>query len=157
MMSRLLFITYFIVQIISIKGGHSWATFKILETKFMIKMISKSPNYFYLAFLQIMMHKINVFWMQSSNTYWLLKDLTSLSQNLLQLCVCVRVCVCVCVCVCLCVCLYPSTCWLLPTARRLWRTWDVRSNDLLLWVFLGASAKLFQLNFRIYHISPPKT
>ena len=39
-------------------------------------------------------------------------------------------------CVCVCVCLYPSTCWLLPAARRLWHTWEDRINDLLLWVFI---------------------
>ena len=32
---------------------------------------------------------------------------------------------------CVCVCLYSSTCWLLPTARRLWHTWDVRINNLV--------------------------
>ena len=41
----------------------------------------------------------------------------------------------VCVCVCVCVCLYSSTCWFLPAAQRLWHTWEVRINDLLLWVF----------------------
>ena len=53
------------------------------------------------------------------------------------LCVCVRVCVCVCVCVCVyvCVCLYSSTCWFLLAAQHLWHTWEVRINDLLLWVF----------------------
>ena len=30
------------------------------------------------SFFQIMMHQIHVFWMLPSNTYWLLKDLTSL-------------------------------------------------------------------------------
>ena len=44
----------------------------------MIKMIYKSQNCFYLAFLQIIMHQIQVFWMPPSNTYWLPKDLTSL-------------------------------------------------------------------------------
>ena len=38
---------------------------------------------------------------------------------------------CVCVCVCVCVCLYSSTCRLFPTARRLWHTWDVQINDLV--------------------------
>ena len=57
----------------------------------------------------------------------------------------------------LCVCLYSSTCWLLLTARRLWHTWDVRINDLLLWVLLGASAKFLHLHFWTYDISPPKT
>ena len=41
-------------------------------------MIPKSQNCFYLAFLQIMMHQIHVSWILQSNTYWLLKDLTSL-------------------------------------------------------------------------------
>ena len=36
-------------------------TFKILEKTFMIKMILKFKNCFYLAFLQIMMHQIHVF------------------------------------------------------------------------------------------------
>ena len=36
---------------------------------------------------------------------------------------------------CVCVCLYSSTCWFLPVARRLWHTWEVQINDLLLWVF----------------------
>ena len=40
-------------------------------------------------------------------------------------------------CLCVCVCLYSSTCWFLPAARRLWHTWEVRINDLLLWVFWG--------------------
>ena len=82
-------------------------------------------------------------------------------------CVCVRacvrvwvracVCVCVCVCVCLFVCLYPSTCWFLPAARRLWHVWDIQISDLLFWVLPGASAKFLHLHFRVYHISPPKT
>ena len=55
-----------------------------------------------------------------------------------------------------CACLYSSTCWILPAARRLWHTWEVRINNLLLWVFLGASAKFLHLYFWIYHISPPK-
>ena len=82
MTSKLLFITYFIVQTISKKGGHSWTTFKVLEKTFMIKMVSKSQNCFYLAFVYIMMHQIHVeciaFWMLPSNTYCLLIDLTSL-------------------------------------------------------------------------------
>ena len=61
------------------------------------------------------------------------------------------------VCVCVCVCLYSSTCWFLPAARCLWHTWEVRINNLLLWVFLGASAKFVHLYFWIYHISSPKT
>ena len=64
---------------------------------------------------------------------------------------------CVCVCMCVCVCLYSSTSWFLPAAWRLWHTWDVRNNDLLLWVLLGASAKFLHLHFWVYHISPPKT
>ena len=56
MTSRLQFITYFIIQIILMKGGHSWTTFKVLEKIF-----------------QIMMHQIHVFWMLPFNTYWLLK------------------------------------------------------------------------------------
>ena len=31
-------------------------------------------------------------------------------------------------------CLNYSTCWFLPAARRLWHTWEVRINHLLLWV-----------------------
>ena len=65
--------------------------------------------------------------------------------------------VCVCVYVCVCVCLYSSTSWFLPAAWRLWHTWDVRNNDLLLRVLLGASAKFLHLHFWVYHISPPKT
>ena len=61
MISRLLFITYFIVQVIYIKGGHSRTTYKVLEKTFMIKIISISQNCFYLAFLEIMMHQIHVF------------------------------------------------------------------------------------------------
>ena len=41
-------------------------------------MICKSQNCFYLASFQIMTHKIHVFWMLLSNTYWLPKNLTSL-------------------------------------------------------------------------------
>ena len=62
-----------------------------------------------------------------------------------------------CVCVCVCVCLYSFTCWFLPAARHLRHTWEVRINDLLLWVFLGAAAKFLHLYLRIYLISPPKT
>ena len=40
---------------------------------------SKSQNCFCLAFLQIMMYQIHIFWMLPSNTYWLLKYLTSLN------------------------------------------------------------------------------
>ena len=36
-------------------------------------------------------------------------------------------------------------------------TLEVRINDLLLWVFLRASAKFLHLHFWIFHISPPKT
>ena len=43
--------------------------------------------------------------------------------------------------------LYSFTCWLLPTARGLWYTWDVRINDLLLRVLLGASAKFPNLSY----------
>ena len=50
------------------------------------------------------------------------------------MCVCVCVCVCVCLCVYVCVCLYSSTCWFLLAAQHLWHTWEVRINDLLLWV-----------------------
>ena len=62
-----------------------------------------------------------------------------------------------CVCVCVCVCLYSSTFWFLLAAWRLWHTWEDQINDLLLWVFLEASAKILHLHFWIYHISPPKT
>ena len=58
------------------KGGHSWATFSIGET-FMIKMVLISRYFLYLAFLQIMMHQIYIFWMLPSHICWLLKDLTS--------------------------------------------------------------------------------
>ena len=44
------------------KGGHSWTTLKMLEKTLMIKLISKSQNCFYLGFLQIMMHQIQVIW-----------------------------------------------------------------------------------------------
>ena len=44
----------------------------------MIKMIPKSQNCLYLAFLQMMMYQTHAFWMLPSDTYWLLKDLTSL-------------------------------------------------------------------------------
>ena len=58
----------------------------------------------------------------------------------------------------LCVCVvYSSTCWFLPAARHVWHTWEVRINDLLLWVFLGATAKFLHLYLWIYLISPPKT
>ena len=60
-------------------------------------------------------------------------------------------------CVCVCVCLYSFICWFLQTARRLWHTWDVRINDLLLWVLLGAFAKFLHLRIWKCHISPPKT
>ena len=56
-----------------------------------------------------------------------------------------------------CVCVYSSTSWFLPAARRLWHTWDVRINDLLLRVLLGVSAKFLHLHFWIYHVSTPKT
>ena len=52
-------------------------------------------------------------------------------------CVCVCVCVFVCLCKCVCVCLYSSTCWFLPAAPRLWHVWEVRINNLLLWVLVG--------------------
>ena len=68
----------------------------------------------------------------------------------------VDVCVYVCVCVCVCVCLYCFTYWLLPTARCLWHTWEVRIKDLLLPVLLRASSKFLHLHFRICHTSPPK-
>ena len=55
-----------------------------------------------------------------------------------------------------CVCLYSSVCLILPTARRLWHSWDVRINDLLLWVFVEASVKFLHLYFWIYQISPSK-
>ena len=42
------------------------------------QIIPKSQNCFCLVFLQIMMHQIHVFWMLTSNTYSLLKDLMSL-------------------------------------------------------------------------------
>ena len=64
---------------------------------------------------------------------------TSFQNSIASMCVCV----CVCVCVYVCVYLYSSACWLLPIARRLWHTWGVRISDLLLWVFLGASASSF--------------
>ena len=54
---------------------------------------------------------------------------------------------------CVCVCLYSSTCWFLPAARHLRHTWEVRINDLLLWVFLGAAAKFLHVYLRIYLIS----
>ena len=80
--SKLLFITYFIVQMIYMDGEYSWTTFEVLEKTFMIKMVSKSQNCFYLAFLYIMMDQIHIecitSWMLPSNTYCLLKDLTSL-------------------------------------------------------------------------------
>ena len=50
----------------------------------MIKMNFRYQNCFYLAFLQIVMPQIHVFWMLPSNTYWLLKDLTSFSYLLLS-------------------------------------------------------------------------
>ena len=56
----------------------SWTTFPVLEKTFIIKVIPKSQNCFYLAFLQIIMHQKHVFWMLPSNRHWLLKDLTSL-------------------------------------------------------------------------------
>ena len=56
---------------------HSWTVFKVLQKTSMIKMIPRSQNCFYLEFLQIKMHQIHVFSMLPSNTYWLLKDLTS--------------------------------------------------------------------------------
>ena len=74
-----------------------------------------------------------------------------------NICELLLVCVRVCVRACQCVCLYSSTCWFLLAARHLWHTWDIRINDLLLWVLLVASAKFLHLHFRIYHISPPKT
>ena len=48
-----------------------------------------------------------------------------------------------------CVCVYSSTFWFLLAAPRLWHTWDVRINDLLLWVLFGASAKFLHLHFQI--------
>ena len=53
-------INLFIVQFFL--GGHSWTTLKMLEKTLMIKLISKSQNCFYLGFLQIMMHQIQVIW-----------------------------------------------------------------------------------------------
>ena len=52
-------------------------------------------------------------------------------------------CCCRCVWLCVCVCLYSFTCWLLPTARLLWHTWDIRINSLLLWVSLGPLPSFF--------------
>ena len=63
----------------------------------------------------------------------------------------------VCVCVCVCLGLYSSTSWFLPAAQRLWHTWEVRINNLLLWVFLETSAKFLHLYFWIYHILALKT
>ena len=40
--------------------------------------MSKSHKYFQLAFLQIMMHQLQLFCMIPSNRYWLLKDLIPL-------------------------------------------------------------------------------
>ena len=43
----------------------------------------------------------------------------------------------VCVCVCVCVCFYILPPWrLLPTARCPRQTWEVRINDLVLWIFM---------------------
>ena len=61
------------------------------------------------------------------------------------------------VCVCVCLGLYSSTSWFLPAAQRLWHTWEVRINNLLLWVFLETSAKFLHLYFWIYHILALKT
>ena len=44
----------------------------------MIKMIGRSQDCFYLAFLQIMMHQIHLFWILPSHKYLLLNYLTSL-------------------------------------------------------------------------------
>ena len=63
MASRHQFITYFIVQIIYMKGWHTWTTFKMLAKTFMIKMIPNSRKSFYLVFLQTMMYQIHVIWM----------------------------------------------------------------------------------------------
>ena len=71
---RLLFATIFIVQIIWMKGGYSSTTFKILKKTLIVKMISKSQKYFYLVFVSVMMHQIQVFSKLSYKTYWLLKD-----------------------------------------------------------------------------------
>ena len=56
-----------------------------------------------------------------------------------------------------CLCLYSSTCWFLPTATRLWHTWEVRINDVLLWVLLGASAEFLHLHFQSYFSSKDVT
>ena len=59
------------------EGGQSWTTFKVLEKTSMVSellLFGISSN---LEFLQIKMHQIHVFSMLPSNTYWLLKDLTS--------------------------------------------------------------------------------
>ena len=94
-------------------------------------------------------------WLEDEAGFALVKDWHhNYRVALATACVCV---LCVCVCVCVCVCLYSFSCWLLPTARRLWHTWDVRINDLLLGILLGASAKFFHLCVWKCHISPSKT
>ena len=75
---RLQFITYFIVQFIYMKWKEgTLGQPLVLEKTFMIKIILISRYFLYLAFLQIMMHQIYIFWMLPSHIYWLLKDLTS--------------------------------------------------------------------------------
>ena len=64
------------------KIGHSWTTFKVLGKISMIKIIPRSRNCFILAFLQVMSYQIPVFFIVSSSTYWLLKDLASLLRHL---------------------------------------------------------------------------
>ena len=75
---RLQFITYFIVQFIYMKWKEgTLGQPLVLEKTFMIKIILISRYFLYLAFLQIMMHQIYIFWMLPSHIYCLLKDLTS--------------------------------------------------------------------------------
>ena len=56
----------------------------------------------------------------------------------LRVCVCVCVCVCLSICLCVfvgCVCVNTFPLWRLSSSERcLRRTWEVRTNDVILWV-----------------------
>ena len=88
-----------------------------------------------------------------------MKELRHIQNSLENLCVCVRACVraCVRVCVCLCVCLYSSTVKASFDCKM--SKAYLRCSDQLSFVvniYLGASAKFFQLHIRKCDVSPPE-
>ena len=74
-------------------------------------------------------------------------------------------CWCVCVCLCVCVCVYILPPWrLLPTVRCPRHAWELRINDLVLWIFIWVllpSSFISVFKSTLFHLqrrnsSPPK-